>query len=123
MKLELLFFLISVSLALKVFNADKSSTTLSGKVKLGEAFKISLISNPTTGFRWELKSTPSLCQSSNATPFGDFAEPQSTLSGASGKQEFTFVPIRSGREHFIFVYEQPWNKDDSVTLEVNIEIS
>lgn len=76
-------------------------------VKLGEEFTVTLDSNPTTGYQWEIMK-----QDKNIVEFIDldFSIPDNSLVGAPGKQIFTFKAKRQGKVKLAFEYCRPWEK-------------
>jgi predicted secreted protein len=74
-------------------------------VKKGETFKISLKSNPTTGYQWNAHYDEGLIQLVNTSYKAD--EPQ--LMGSGGKDVFEFKVIGSNTTTAIkFYYSRSW---------------
>ena len=120
--ISLFVVFVSVS-AFKIISGDWAISNLAETVKAGESFQVVLKSNPSTGFRWELKSKPIYCESSNVDNFGEFIEPSDGLSGSPGKQIFSFSAKSAGEDHVVFAYERPWTKEGSKILEVKVKVS
>ncbi len=108
--------------AVKVITNEAGAATLNETIKLGETYQLSLKSNPTTGFRWELKTKPLYSERTSVDEFGEFIEPSTDQMGAPGKQIFTFLGKNAGEEHIELSYERPWTKEGSKSLDVLIRI-
>ena len=76
-----LLLIVAVS-AVKIIPADWSAALVNDTVHAGEIYQLSLKSNPTTGFRWELKSRPLFSDYTGADNYGEFIEPASGAEGA-----------------------------------------
>ena len=89
-----------------------------------DTLKITLPSNPGTGFRWELAgiSDPAVL-----TQDGDseYVLPESAAVGATGREIWTFEPLKRGTSNISLAYSQPWEggtkKEWSITIEVKIK--
>ena len=86
----------------KIYNEDYTGTIL---VRKGETFKITLTSNPTTGYQWNENFDETLIQLINKTYKAD--EPQ--LMGSGGTEIFEFKAIGSNSNTTIkFAYARAW---------------
>jgi predicted secreted protein len=75
-------------------------------VSVGQAFRVTLCSNASTGFAWEVPTwtgDPSV----ELTQLGNDA-PATALPGAAGTTDFTFRATAAGTTRIEFVYSQPW---------------
>jgi inhibitor of cysteine peptidase len=91
--------------------------------KIGEAFSISLDSNPTTGYKWQFAHPRN----------GKFLKligskykaPKTELAGAGGKEIWSFKGLSVGQTKIILEYNRPWEKDKEpikrMTFMVNIQ--
>jgi predicted secreted protein len=77
------------------------------KVTVGETFKISLDSNPTTGYDWTLADWD---KSLLALADKGFINPNSspTLVGQAGKSYWTFKALKAGKQQLQMSYARPW---------------
>jgi inhibitor of cysteine peptidase len=84
------------------------STDIS-QVKPGENFLIVLESNPTTGYSWELSQplNKNYIKLINAK----YVSAESRLSGAAGKEVWTFKALKPGETLISFSYLRSWEKD------------
>ncbi len=104
--------LIFVSLALFSISLAGASTVAaeSRAVRLKQAFRISLESNPTTGYKWSAEFDRSLLQLKGVTYNRDSSKPKKMM-GVGGAETFVFVPIKPGGTTINFQYKRPWEKN------------
>ena len=83
------------------------NTTLS--VKTNEQFYITLSSNPSTGYAWQVASV----SNPDMVRFVDsqYIRPESELVGAPGKQVLTFNALQEGSVTIQLEYVRPWEAD------------
>jgi inhibitor of cysteine peptidase len=72
----------------------------------GGLLTVTLESNQTTGYSWELKeiSDPSVLQKTDSK----YETPTSGLVGAGGKEVWTFKALKAGTTTLSMEYSQPW---------------
>ncbi len=72
----------------------------------GGLLTVTLESNQTTGYSWELKeiSDPSVLQKTD----NKYETPTSSLVGAGGKEVWTFKALKAGTTTLSMEYSQPW---------------
>ena len=97
---------------------DKDQNSMSGvenaenhhlTVSEGKQFSITLDSNPTTGYHWELAS--SLDEDVVKLVGNAYRGPETTkLLGAGGKEIWTFKAVGKGEEAIRMKYVRPWEK-------------
>jgi inhibitor of cysteine peptidase len=77
------------------------------ELEQGQALLVTLESNPTTGYRWEVSGSvePALRQIGEA----EF-QPQSDLVGAPGVETLRFEAVGPGELTLKLVYHRPWEK-------------
>jgi len=78
-------------------------------VKAGEEFVISLESNPSTGYHWQL-SKP-LNEAIMVLVDSQFQAPNTKLIGAPGVELWTFKASGKGSTEVAFEYVRSWEKD------------
>lgn len=79
------------------------------EVKLDQEFTITLKSNPTTGYSWQIDTAP---DENVARLIGSvFVGPQTRLVGAGGSEIWTFKAVGRGRTKVRLKYIRPWEKD------------
>ena len=76
----------------------------------GQELVLSLPSNPTTGFRWEMRNPGSPVLRSLGPEV--YSNPQdSDLVGSAGVSTWRFRVVQSGEEHLQLAYRRPWETD------------
>ena len=78
-------------------------------VDLNKTFSISLKSNPTTGYGWQL-SKP-MDQTVVQCVTNIYEAPDSKLMGAGGHEVWTFKAVGQGKVVISMQYVRPWEKD------------
>jgi predicted secreted protein len=92
-----------------------------GLAELGEdqVLVISLESNPSTGYLWEVAEiSKNALHQVGTTEF----EQTSPLLGAPGKQILRFRPVGAGRSNLKLVYHRPWEKGVDPAREFSIQV-
>jgi inhibitor of cysteine peptidase len=84
--------------------STNSNATLSAKIN--QQFYITLGSNPTTGYEWQVASVsnPDVVRFVNS----QYIPPESQLLGAGGKQVLTFNALQEGNAIIQLEYVRPW---------------
>ena len=77
------------------------------ELKRGQSFDISLESNPTTGFSWEIAELDEKIVAPSAE--AEFT-PQAERIGAGGVQVFHFRAVGAGQTSLTLVYRRSWEK-------------
>ena len=88
---------------------EYSSSTSPIEVKVGEKFVISLESNPTTGYQWQLAEP--LNTSILELVGSEYKAPETKLVGAGGEERWTFKAVGEGETKIYLEYARPWEKD------------
>lgn len=95
-------------------DSDGNNVPAKGKVetmevKLEQEFTITLKSNPTTGYSWQIETAP---DESVVRLIGSvFVGPQTRLVGAGGSEIWTFKAVGRGRTGVRLIYVRPWEQD------------
>jgi len=79
------------------------------KVKVGQEFNITLESNPTTGYQWQLAKQ--LDRSIVELVRSEYRPSESGLLGAGGIEVWTFKAVKSGTAEISFEYVRSWETD------------
>jgi len=95
------------------FKSPESVTTEVGKV-----FKVSMDSNPTTGYSWFVEVDPEFLKVKN-----DTFTPESNLIGASGVQTFEFEALKTGQTKIAMKYMRPWENQAINKHEIAVTIN
>ena len=80
-------------------------------VKVGEAFTVTLESNPTTGFTWSLVGALPYWLEETNYEFKPLPAPPGT-TGTGGFEEWTYLPKAAGSTMLLYEYRQGWVGDD-----------
>ena len=86
------------------------------KVRPGETFKISVTSNPSTGYAWKLdfpKEEKGLMLLDSK-----HIEASKPMPGAPGNQVYTFKALKTGETKIRLVYQRPWVPSSADTREI-----
>jgi inhibitor of cysteine peptidase len=89
-------------------------------VKKGQTFTISLESNGTTGYQWQLGKP---LDEKGINLIGKFYLPsRSNLLGAGGREAWDFISTNKGSTEITLVYLRSWEKDNKPGKEVTFKI-
>ena len=88
-------------------SVDESSSGKQVEIAAGGTLTVTLESNQTTGFQWELKSVgdTSVLQSQGGT----YSVPDTGMVGAGGEEIWTFKALKPGTSSLSMEYSQPWD--------------
>jgi uncharacterized protein len=79
----------------------------------GEEFQITLDSNRSTGYQWQVKSIEeTIAKLAN----DEYIPPESGLVGAGGKQVLTFEALKEGKTMVVLEYVRPWEPDSPASV-------
>jgi inhibitor of cysteine peptidase len=83
-----------------------STTNATLSAKINQQFYITLSSNPSTGYEWQVASV----SNPDMVRFVDsqYIHPESELLGAAGKQVLTFNALQEGNTTIQLEYVRPW---------------
>jgi inhibitor of cysteine peptidase len=88
--------------------------------KPGRQFSITLESNPTTGYQWQLaKPVTGTCV---ALVTNQFLRPKSKLTGAPGKEVWKFKALRPGEAQIELQYVRSWEKGVEPAQKTNLAV-
>ncbi|MBM3155573.1 MAG: protease inhibitor I42 family protein [Chloroflexi bacterium] len=79
------------------------------QAKAGQEFTITIESNPTTGYQWELAQTPN--EAIVKFVKSDYKAPQSGRIGQGGEEVWTFKAVGKGIAQISMKYVRSWEKD------------
>lgn len=102
----------------KITEKDKGSTITVNK---NQALRLSLPSNPTTGYSWEIVSLggPTLKQQAPSK-----FQQQGNGIGAGGVEIFTFKPTRAGKARITMIYHRKFEPKvpPTQTFEIQVKV-
>jgi inhibitor of cysteine peptidase len=90
------------------------------EVKAGEDFVITLESNRTAGYQWQLAQP--LDKAMLELVGSEYKAGESKLIGAGGVEVWTFRAVGAGKTLISFKYVRPWEKDIPPAREVTFTI-
>lgn len=91
----------------KMMHVDQSHNGHEVTLAVGQAMELSLSENPTTGFRWDLKTKAEPACELVASTF----EPRGGHPGNGGIHRWQFRAVHSGSGEIELEYRRPWEKD------------
>lgn len=77
--------------------------------RAGENFTITLESNPTTGYSWQLAKP--LDEKIVKLVGSEYVPSKTDLVGAGGEENWTFLAVKKGTTRISLKYVRPWEKD------------
>ena len=78
-------------------------------VAVGQEFTLTLASNPTTGYHWELAAPPA--DAIVQLVASEYKAPETQLLGTGGQEIWTFRAVGQGQTVIELKYVRPWEKD------------
>lgn len=100
--------ILTVFLMFLAVNNAAFSQNLNITAKINHKIKITLDSNPTTGYQWALAKP--LDNDIVKLISSKYLSPKSKLCGAGGEEVWTFKGIKKGETKIILKYARPWEK-------------
>ena len=89
--------------------AAQTSITQTTEMAVGDQLKVTLCSNPTTGFAWQEPEISDAAVVNLADKsFGAPVAGESPVVGAAGTDDFTFKATAKGTSTVVLRYSQPW---------------
>lgn len=77
---------------------------------VGKTFDVTLKSNPTTGYQWQVSQIDEkLLEQVGTAQYTPHAN--TGIMGAGGEETFTFKALKPGETTLQLVYARPWEKD------------
>lgn len=115
-----MFKLLVVTLIMAaVMGTARAETKISAKV--GQEFSVSLESNPSTGYKWDLESA--LDESKILKVRSEYVPSGSNRIGAAGKEVWVFKALSPGDYAIKMKYARPWEKDTAPAKTATFEVS
>lgn len=75
-------------------------------LKTGQTLEVTLPSNPSTGYSWQIASLPACLESTGESEFESEAE--EGVVGAGGMETLTFKATKAGTGTLELEYKRPW---------------
>ena len=90
-------------------SSDKENAGAQFDVTVGQELSITLASNVTTGYHWELASP--LNEAMIQLVASEYKAPETKLTGVGGQEIWTFRAVGQGQTLIHLKYVRPWEKD------------
>lgn len=94
-------------------SAEETLETINAEA--GRDFTITLESNGSTGYQWQLAEP--VDENFIQLVESKYIDAGNGLPGAPGKEEWTFKPIKTGRAKISLEYIRPWERGKPLTAE------
>lgn len=106
--------LFACSSSLKKISLEDLNQLKECEVAVGGSLLITLKSNPTTGFKWEIvkitdKTVVKVADHRFEAPEVSRDKNGAPITGATGKELWTFRALKKGKSTIFMEYSQPWN--------------
>jgi inhibitor of cysteine peptidase len=102
MKILLLCSLVVFALAVSAPGQESKPITAT----VGREFNVTLASNPTTGYKWDLAKPLDAKLLQLVTNI--YERPETRLVGAGGREVWTFKAVDEGKTQIALKYVRPW---------------
>ncbi|HET6420676.1 MAG TPA: protease inhibitor I42 family protein [Geobacteraceae bacterium] len=111
MKLLVIFTILLCSCTISQVNTAENFSDPAKPVKIpaGSEFTLTLESNRTTGYQWQLAKSPD--EAVVQFVGNKYEVPDTKLIGAGGKEIWTFKAVGKGKTEIALKYVRPWEKD------------
>jgi len=100
------------------FTKDQSGGAF--EMKVGETFEVQLPENPTTGYRWYLRTSGGSCLE---LADDSFQPSGGTTCGAGGMRRWRFCAVRAGSADIEMVHRRSWEKGPAEAFSLTIRVS
>ncbi len=113
---------VTVQVSYDDFAQHKNLTRDISGVKVGDVVKVTMASNPSTGFKWGLAgiSDPTVL-AQDGEP--EYVPPDSTAPGAGGQEVWTFKALKKGTTNISLEYSRPWEGGEKAEWTLDIIVS
>ena len=100
----------------RVLKGEDNGTRI--QCAVGEKFSVTLASNPTTGYQWDVAEADESVLKLLRT---EYTADRPRMIGSGGMETFTFEVVGRGETTLTLVYHQPWEKyEPSQTFTVQV---
>lgn len=95
------------------------------QLKTGETLAVTLESNPTTGYSWQVAQTDEALLKTEGDPVYQPDSHDKNVVGSGGKETLRFTAVGPGQVTLNLAYQRPWEKDvepaQTFSVTVNIQ--
>jgi inhibitor of cysteine peptidase len=118
--ITIITLMTACSSLLKQVSVDASSSGKQIEIAAGGSLAVTLDSNATTGYSWELKGigNPAILEKTD----NKYEAPTSGLIGAGGKEVWTFKALKAGTTTLSMEYSQPWEGGQKGASSFNVAV-
>ena len=112
MKRAIILGLIILGIAFSPISAAKSKKSIDShriKVRPGHSFKITLPSNPTTGYMWQIQNP--IDKKRLIIVNKTFAPKNKKLAGSPGNEVWQFKALKKGTIYIELAYKRSWENE------------
>lgn len=113
------FFLLNFIIAGSFAASNRDIPVSVKNFKLNQQFQITLDSNPSTGYGWEVIYNPKYLKLISQ----NYVSSDSNIVGAPGKEIFTFKAIKIGQTKITFNYQRTWEDQPLKTKQYKVKIT
>jgi len=92
------------------------------EIRLGDSFTVELKSNPSTGYGWKMKDSPTEPRIIEMKA-ESFTAPQGVSCGAPGKKFYRFSAVSRGKTTLHLLYLRPWEKPPRPAAEFKLPVT
>lgn len=111
---------ITLTTAPKTVRLDDGDNGDKVTVRSGGTVVLSLDSNPTTGYSWQITNNDTQLLKPNGKP--QYKGPKQSLPGAGGQQVFRFTTAGTGKTTLQLKYSRPFEKKTPPVKTYSVEI-
>jgi len=116
----LIFLLVLIPLSSQALEMTGPDNGKSVSISLSEKLSVTLLGNPTTGYRWDLAEINRGVLNTN-TDVAFAAD--SSMPGAGGKFTFLFTAVQLGTTRIKLIYHRPWEKNVQPVQTFDVTVS
>src|SRR5271157_988927 len=112
MRRAIILSLIILGISCSIVSAAKIKKTADShriKSRPGQTFKITLPSNPTTGYMWQIQNP--IDKKRLVIVNRTFAPKNKKLAGSPGRDVWHFKALKKGTMYIEFAYKRSWEKE------------
>ena len=103
-------------------SADNGPPDVVSARKLGDIYEVSLDSNPSTGYQWQVEFDEDFLEMVDHR-FEFDSDTNPPLPGTAGKDTFVFRAVAKGNTRVEFTYKRPWETESLETKVYALDIS
>ncbi len=114
---------VPFQLSYEDFTKNKALSWDAGTVNAGDTLKITLPSNPSTGFKWGVSTMTAATLAQDGE--SEYIVPDGKALGAYGQEVWTFKAVKTGAGRIDLGYSRPWEGGEkgewTLSIAVNVK--